>query len=479
MKSPDKTELNGTSVGMTAARILFALSAFGGSVGVGVTMQSLISWIAAESPQATSVSGMSSDGLKDPSGGVRLDASVNVYDGPRLLRENIDPRKADTYMNYLTRDCQSSPTRLASRAGGSVDSFVDNVLSRFATRAEAATLEGRNVETPEQLLACIQEIETVRPFLASKDLAQEVGFQPIRVKNLRPEDVIGVKTVREWLKDLDNDLQARGQNVSEGDVRMAFSRFMLSFRNPLTGRVGVFLVTFKDIPLESVPRFSTIRSIDQEFAAILDPRTGQVILVEKNQQGPDTVCDNAGVLVFKKQPTATPTQTVTSTPVPTETPVPTATNTPVPKTATPTPTETPTNTPTPRGTIAPQTSIPTNTPGIPGPTETPVPTPTTRIPTSTPTGTPEATNTPTPRATIVPQTPIPTNTPELTPDPTDTPTPVSTTIPTSTPPAATATPWTANTPTPRPTIGPSVSRLPGYPLTPSLSLEYYGLTELT
>jgi len=112
------------------------------------------------------------------------------------------------------------------------------------------------------------------------------------------------------------------------------------------------------------------------------------------------------LIVSYDEPTATPTNTATSTPTASNTPTntPTASNTP---TNTPTASNTPTNTPT-----ATNTPTPTDTAtATPTASNTPTNTPT---PTDTATATPTASNTPT-------NTPAPTDTATATPTPTDTP----------------------------------------------------------
>jgi hypothetical protein len=184
-------------------------------------------------------------------------------------------------------------------------------------------------------------------------------------------------------------------------------------------------------------------------------------------------------------PTATPTDTVTSTPTDTptatttDTPTSTPTDTPT-ATTTDTPTSTPTDTPTATSTDTP-TSTPTDTPTL-APTDTststatatvtdtatagPTSTPTftsTATPANTSTGTPVDTSTPSPTGTPT-NTPTDTSTVTVTDTPTDTPTststdtqtvtPTSTVVPTDTEtPTPSVTPTDTPTPSPTPNIG--------------------------
>ena len=285
-------------------------------------------------------------------------------------------------MNFQT-SCKESPTRVARRAqtvGGLASLALSKVRDLFVSTAEAETLE-----TPEEFIKCIQDIEAQRPFLTSEAFAKQLGFKTIEVKNLRPEDVIGIDTVENWQKNLAPQLQKKGYDISDEEIKAFFDSLQLTFRDPKTGEVGVFQPKFLSEPISSD---ITTRSIKEKVAPVVDPATGQLFIVEKRT---GKVCDNISTLLalIKKllptppasqvpqappsgeSPSSTPTAVR---PGPSETP----TEVPVPPTQPATPTAAPTNiAPVPTETAGPTaTLVPTRTPGAATPTAIAAATPT-------------------------------------------------------------------------------------------------------
>ncbi|KKR82416.1 MAG: type VI secretion system, nonfunctional [Candidatus Daviesbacteria bacterium GW2011_GWA1_41_61] len=362
-----------------------------------------------------------------------------AYDNARLQSEGHNPWDPSRYMNAGVAACVNSQ--------GNILSYLESLLASAATTAEAAGLEAA-IETPQQVITCIQGIEaqTGRSFLTNPQKAREHGFTPINVNNLKAEDVVVIASIND-LRVVTNgqsrlaaELQKRGIKISSAvEDALIGSKQRITFRDPNTGGAKVFIETV----LTDLQRVKELREKDVTIhgsnelrAIIVDKPTDQIFPVSLGTpENKKEDCDNVGV------PEGI---TPAVTPVPEQ---PTPTNTPRPTT----PPQAPVETPTTRATIAPQPPQATATPGL-GPTDTPQPV-ATRIPTETPI-TPEAPKTVTPRPTIQPQPPQPTATMGGS-SATETPQLVATTIPTETPITSTTEQTPVTVSTPRATTAPS------------------------
>ncbi len=277
------------------------------------------------------------------------------------LPEGHDPNLVSFYMNDGA-DCVNSPTRVFSQAN-KLRQLASNIFDAVNPMARSAYAEALNaIPKPEELLTCMVDIESKRPFLTSQSKAREHGFTPIEVDTLKPENIVGFETFGDWRTKLVAGLQKIRPEVTQADVNAILSSIRFTYKDPVTNEVGVFVPLWfekkEDMQRAKDSGIKRARWVGELLAVVHDPKTGQIVIIEENQDLNST-CDNESVPIpLKRLPKPAVEVTLTATPAPdTATPVPTITTKPLA-------TLTPTNSPVPQGNVAPPAPVvPTATPG--------------------------------------------------------------------------------------------------------------------